>query len=147
MLYFLDQIQHTRLNRDVETGGHLIQKQDHRTVRERFRDLDPLLHTAAEGARRVVHRAQISTGASETAARVSESYMRQFITGRRSWLDVMNALREAVTAQLGKVDAESVAMSAAVRLTLRSGRWHPEFSNATAEPAVAGGNCAYFRPF
>jgi adhesin transport system outer membrane protein len=85
-------------------------------------------------------RAQISTGASETAARVSESYMRQFITGRRSWLDVMNALREAVTAQLGKVDAESVAMSAAVRLTLRSGRWHPEFSDATADPALAGGN-------
>jgi adhesin transport system outer membrane protein len=85
-------------------------------------------------------RAQISTGASETAARVSESYMRQFITGRRSWLDVMNALREAVTAQLGKVDAESVAMSAAVRLTLRSGRWHPEFSDATADPALARGN-------
>lgn len=85
-------------------------------------------------------RAQISTGASETAARVSESYMRQFITGRRSWLDVMNALREAVTAQLGKVDAESVAMSASVRLTLRSGRWHPEFSDVAAAPAVAGGN-------
>lgn len=85
-------------------------------------------------------RAQISTGASETASRVSESYMRQFITGRRSWLDVMNALREAVTAQLGKVDAESSAMSAAVRLTLRTGRWHPEFSDATAAPALAGGN-------
>jgi adhesin transport system outer membrane protein len=85
-------------------------------------------------------RAQISTGASETAARVSESYMRQFITGRRSWLDVMNALREAVTAQLGKVDAEASAMSAAVRLTLRTGRWHPEFSDATAAPALAGGN-------
>lgn len=72
-------------------------------------------------------RVEISMGASETAARVSESYMRQFIAGRRSWLDVMNALREAVTAQLGKVDAEAATMSARVRLLLRSGRWHPVF--------------------
>ncbi|HEY0960566.1 MAG TPA: TolC family protein [Novosphingobium sp.] len=72
-------------------------------------------------------RVEIAMGASETAARVSESYMRQFIAGRRSWLDVMNALREAVTAQLGKVDAEAATMSARVRLLLRSGRWHPVF--------------------
>lgn len=72
-------------------------------------------------------RALISTRASETAARVSESYVRQFIAGRRSWLDVMNALREAVTAQIGKADAEVSAMSTAVRLLLRSGRWRPQF--------------------
>ncbi|MET1756880.1 TolC family protein [Novosphingobium sp. RD2P27] len=83
-------------------------------------------------------RAQISSGASETAARVSESYMRQFITGRRSWLDVMNALREAVNAQMGKVDAEATAMSAAVRLVLRSGRWHPIFDSAAGTTAVRG---------
>lgn len=72
-------------------------------------------------------RASISTRASETAARVSESYVRQFIAGRRSWLDVMNALREAVSAQAGKSDAEFSAMSTAVQLILRSGRWRPEF--------------------
>jgi adhesin transport system outer membrane protein len=72
-------------------------------------------------------RASISTRASSTAARVSESYVRQFIAGRRSWLDVMNALREAVTAELGKTDAEISAMSTAVRLLIRSGRWRPQF--------------------
>jgi adhesin transport system outer membrane protein len=72
-------------------------------------------------------RASISLRASDTAARVSESYMRQFIAGRRSWLDVMNALREAVTAAIGKTDAEASAMSSAVRLLLRSGRWRPNF--------------------
>ena len=72
-------------------------------------------------------RASISTRASETAARVSESYVRQFIAGRRLWLDVMNALREAVNAQIGKTDAELTAMSTAVQLQLRSGRWRPEF--------------------
>ena len=80
-------------------------------------------------------RATISTGASETASRVSESYMRQFIAGRRSWLDVMNALREAVTAQMGKVDAEATAMSAAVRLILRSGQWQPDFEASAGVPA------------
>ena len=84
-------------------------------------------------------RAQISSGAASTAARVSESYMRQFITGRRSWLDVMNALREAVNAEIGRVDSEATAMSAAVRLTLRSGRWRPVFGRSAAA-AADGGN-------
>lgn len=73
-------------------------------------------------------RASISTRASATASNVADSYMRQFIAGRRSWLDVMNALREAVNAQIGKADAEQAALSAAVRLTLRSGRWRPNFT-------------------
>lgn len=72
-------------------------------------------------------RAAISRDATDTASRVSASYMRQFIAGRRSWLDVMNALREAVTAQLGRADAEVQVMATATRLLLRSGRWHPYF--------------------
>jgi adhesin transport system outer membrane protein len=51
--------------------------------------------------------------------------MRQFIAGRRSWLDVMNALRETVSAQAGLAQAEVTAMSTSVRLQLRSGRWQP----------------------
>lgn len=74
-------------------------------------------------------RASISTSASDTASRVALSYMRQFIAGRRSWLDVMNALREAVNAEIGKSDAEVTAMSASVRLLLRSGRWRPFFAD------------------
>jgi adhesin transport system outer membrane protein len=61
--------------------------------------------------------------------------MRQFIAGRRSWLDVMNALREAVTAQLSKADAEVVVMSTAARLLLRSGRWHPMFERPVSDEA------------
>lgn len=80
-------------------------------------------------------RASISTTASDTASRVSESYVRQFIAGRRSWLDVMNALREAVNAQIGKTDAETSAMAAAVRLLLRSGRWHPVFVDPAPQAA------------
>ncbi|MDE8651823.1 TolC family protein [Novosphingobium album (ex Liu et al. 2023)] len=76
-------------------------------------------------------RATISTSAASTATRVSESYMRQFIAGRRSWLDVMNALREAVTAEIAKSDAEFTAMATAAKLLLESGRWRPVFD----EPA------------
>jgi len=79
-------------------------------------------------------RAIISREATDTAARVSASYMRQFIAGRRSWLDVMNALREAVTAQIGRVESEVNVMSSAARLLLRSGRWHPEFQETTEPP-------------
>jgi adhesin transport system outer membrane protein len=78
-------------------------------------------------------RAAISRDATDTAARVSASYMRQFIAGRRSWLDVMNALREAVTAQLGRADAEVNVMSSASRLLLRSGRWRPVFDDDDVE--------------
>lgn len=79
-------------------------------------------------------RAGISLGASETAGRVSASYMRQFIAGRRSWLDVMNALREAVSAQIDRADSEISAMASGVRLVLTSGRWRPEFPQEQRNP-------------
>ncbi len=74
-------------------------------------------------------RAAISKSAASTAGRVSASYTRQFIAGRRSWLDVMNALREAITAQIGQSDAEITVMSTATELLLQSGRWRPVFDD------------------
>lgn len=71
-------------------------------------------------------RTDVSNDASRTAARVSESYLRQFIAGRRSWLDVMNTLREDLSAKSGLAQAEVTAMAASARLHLRSGRWRPE---------------------
>ena len=70
-----------------------------------------------------VRRAQVSEVASDTAARVSESYVRQFIAGRRSWLDVLNSLREHLSQQVSLTQAEVGAQSAATRLNLVSGRW------------------------
>jgi adhesin transport system outer membrane protein len=74
-------------------------------------------------------RAKVSLNASQISNRVSESYMRQFIAGRRSWLDVMNALRETLSARLGLADAEISSMSSFVRLSLRTGRWSPFSDN------------------
>lgn len=61
---------------------------------------------------------------------VTESYVRQFVAGRRSWFDVMNAVREAMTAKLAEVDARVSAVSSSARLMLRSGRWRPTIKSA-----------------
>ena len=64
-----------------------------------------------------------------TAARatldVTESFLRQFVAGRRTWLDVMNAVREAVEARAALVEVQSSAMTSAARLRLRTCAWQP----------------------
>lgn len=67
-----------------------------------------------------------SQAAASAAQRVMESYMRQFTSGRRTWLDVMNAVREATSAEIDAVDARIAAQSSLVRILLLSGRWMPE---------------------
>jgi len=68
-------------------------------------------------------RASSSTLSAKSAQAVTDSFMRQFVAGRRTWFDVMNAVRESMTARLGEVDARVSAMASATRLMLRSGRW------------------------
>ena len=70
-------------------------------------------------------RASSSTLSAKSAQAVTDSFMRQFVAGRRTWFDVMNAVRESMTARLGEVDARVSAMASATRLILRSGRWTP----------------------
>jgi adhesin transport system outer membrane protein len=64
--------------------------------------------------------------AASSATAVTESFKRQFVAGRRTWLDVMNATREATTAELGTADAEFSAMASAARILLRTCRWQPQ---------------------
>nr|WP_243846764.1 TolC family protein [Sphingomonas japonica] len=73
-------------------------------------------------------RSQISASASaaDSAQRVTASFLRQFVAGRRTWLDVMNAVREATTSQLERSDSEFVAMASTARLMLRTCRWQPQ---------------------
>lgn len=73
----------------------------------------------------MLSKALVSRTASSTAEAVSESYMRQFIAGRKSWLDVMNSLREFVSARISLSEAEVSVMATNSRLLLRSGRWQP----------------------
>jgi adhesin transport system outer membrane protein len=56
-----------------------------------------------------------------TSAEVSESYARQYTAGRKSWLDVLNAAREASQAELALVDAQSQMQAAVLRLKAQTG--------------------------
>ncbi|HZU62583.1 MAG TPA: TolC family protein [Novosphingobium sp.] len=57
----------------------------------------------------------------DDSRKITESYVRQFVGGRRTWLDVMNAVREAMSADLDAIDVRYTAAAAAMRILLRSG--------------------------
>ena len=68
-----------------------------------------------------------SSRAAATSARaVTDSYQRQFVVGRRSWLDVLNAALEVAQAEVAAGDAEVAAMASAARIELRTCRWQPQ---------------------
>lgn len=69
------------------------------------------------------NRVTASAKASSTSDLVTESYKRQFIAGRRTWLDVMNAVRESMAASLTESEAELSALAAYSRLMARSCNW------------------------
>lgn len=71
-----------------------------------------------------------SVAASVAAQSVMESYMRQFTSGRRTWLDVMNAVRETTTAEIDALEARISGQSALIRIMLLSGQWAPVSSEA-----------------
>jgi adhesin transport system outer membrane protein len=73
--------------------------------------------------------------ASLTAELVTESYKRQFITGRRTWLDVMDASREATNARLTMAEAEIGAMRSNAHIWLRTCGWQPRPLDSGLEPA------------
>ena len=64
-----------------------------------------------------------SRSAVDSSTNVTDSFMRQFITGRRTWLDVMNAVREATAARVTLTEAEISAMNSSMRLQIRSCIW------------------------
>ncbi|MCP5397075.1 MAG: TolC family protein [Sphingomonadaceae bacterium] len=77
-------------------------------------------------------RARIDAGvlAADAADQIVESYRRQFIAGRRSWLDVMNAVREAASARLTASDARVMAAMGSARILARTCRWQPVMPEA-----------------
>lgn len=79
-----------------------------------------------------------STGNAAASSRlVTESYKRQFIAGRRTWLDVMNSLQETSSTRLGLVESEVLAMLTSARIALRTCAWEPrgrlEYMTETAD--------------
>lgn len=54
----------------------------------------------------------------EMSRLVSESYARQYVAGRKSWIDVLNAVREATQSQFALADAQAQSRSAGLTLWL-----------------------------
>lgn len=102
-----------------ETSTELDVVTAERELRERVAN-DLVENAAARG------RIASSGTATTSAENVTESFKRQFIAGRRTWLDVMNATREATAAELGSSDAEFSAMASAARILLQTCRWQPQ---------------------
>jgi adhesin transport system outer membrane protein len=85
-----------------------------RDVRERFAmDWDEFM------AARL--RLENATLASKMAKEVFESYTRQYTAGRKTWLDVMNTVRESTQSDVAVTDAGTQAAAASLRLQLTSG--------------------------
>lgn len=86
---------------------------------------DYIDYTSAAGRLDVALASSLSTDG------VRDSYLRQFTSGRRTWLDVMNAMREAMSAQLDVIDVQYAAAQAQTRLLIRMGIMPAEMERHT----------------
>ena len=59
----------------------------------------------------------------QAAAReLTESSKRLFVTGRKSWLDLQNAVREQLQAELAQAEAQALMFALQYRLALHAGQ-------------------------
>jgi adhesin transport system outer membrane protein len=56
----------------------------------------------------------------EVATQVSDSYDRQFLAGRKTWLDVMNAARERIQTQIQIADSQATELVTSWRLLINT---------------------------
>lgn len=124
----------------VQTDGGLAKFSAVDAARQRRASAEFAILTAERDLRRALEadllenavaqkRISSSSLSASSSQLVTESFMRQFVAGRRTWLDVMNAVRETATARLTEVEARVSAMASAMRLGLRSGRWRPQLES------------------
>ncbi|MNT38246.1 hypothetical protein D3C72_1744320 [compost metagenome] len=74
--------------------------------------------------------------ASTTSTQVFESYARQYVIGRKSWNDVLNAVRESTQARFSLEDTRAQAIAASLRLAAQTGT----LAGRTAPPGLTRAN-------
>ena len=84
-------------------------------------DVQEQLRIEWESLRRDIDRQGVQRQAIGSAREVLESYERQFVAGRKSWLDVLNALRDLTQSDIRLTQAQASATAGLYRLRLRSG--------------------------
>lgn len=68
--------------------------------------------------------------AAKSASTVVDSSLRLFTSGRRSWLDLINAVREHSQSELQLVDAQAALVGAGFKINLMAGQWGRQSSPA-----------------
>jgi len=125
----------------IQADGGLSRVSAINAARQRERAAELAVDTASREQREAVlaaltdntaarRRAEAGREASVAAKSVTESFLRQFAAGRRTWPEVLNSVRETATAEITRIDAEAGAVTSYLRLLLLSGLW---------QPGVAGG--------
>jgi adhesin transport system outer membrane protein len=77
---------------------------------------------------------------------VFESYSRQYIAGRKTWIDVLNAVRETTQSDFALADARVQVVAAGERLRLRTGALMAPAAAPASAPAVAPASAPAARP-
>lgn len=96
------------------------------------RDIRDLLQTDIEELSSARGRVGVLQQAVGSSALVLDSYVRQFVAGRRTWQEVLNAVRENGDNRLALVDAQSLLLGSVYRTRVRTGDldWQQDFSEA-----------------
>ena len=86
------------------------------------KDVEDKLRTDWNQERSAVAEKQIFTELVASTREVYESFVRQFAAGRKTWLEVLNARREATQARYSLADAEWNGFLAGKRIEIATGR-------------------------
>jgi len=86
--------------------------------RAALRDLERLISDAWNDMESAKSQLGYASSARAGAEDVAESYKRQYIIGRKAWLDVLNTVREATQSELYVVDANAQVAVATLRIAL-----------------------------
>lgn len=86
--------------------------------RAALRDLQRLISDAWNDMEAARSQLGYASSARSGAEDVAESYKRQYIIGRKAWLDVMNTVREATQSELAVADANAQVAVSTLRIAL-----------------------------
>ena len=93
------------------------------------RELKQLISETWDGMAAARGRLENASSALSSSVEVFESYKRQYIISRKSWLDVLNAVREATQSELYAEDVHAQVEVSVLRLALLTGKLKLKFKD------------------
>jgi adhesin transport system outer membrane protein len=111
---------------DAAVAKYKAAREQRQTV---SRELTQLISETWDGMMAARSRIELSDAACVNSQEVFESYKRQYIISRKSWLDVLNAVREASEAELSAEDVRAQVAVYKLRLLLLTGKMKLGFNS------------------